>query len=47
LEFDKMFVKSIAVFVYGITDKRRRNKSSRKETSSTEFDKFSLMLLYL
>ena len=41
-EFDKMFVQSIAVFVYTrrITHKRR-NESGRKETSSTEIDMFS------
>jgi len=40
-EFDKMPVKSIAVFVYGITDKTRTNESGRKETASTEIDMFS------
>jgi hypothetical protein len=39
-----MFVKSIAVFVYRITDKRRTNESGRKETSGTEVDMFSVML---
>jgi hypothetical protein len=41
-----MFIKSIAVFVYGITDKRRAKESGRKEISSTEINIFSVINPY-